>query len=312
MLASHNIFIVAHPRCGDALGATLAMAQWLAHEGKQYTAFSAREAPPTLWFLPGIEDVVIDQDVFDLANYDALVILDSGDVHMTGIEEKIRKEVDQKKTTIINIDHHYTNSGFGDIAFIDKKAPSTTWILYDFFEVNKIPLTRDMATCLLSGILYDTGMFSNAATSEQALSTASRLLSRGVPMNFVMEGLVNNKTIGVLNLWGVVLSRLHHHKQWDIVYTFLVPDDFQPLASSPEHTEDLANFLNNIAEGKFSMLLKEDRKGLVKVSLRTTRDDVDVGEFAGFFGGGGHRKSAGFAVPGSLIYNEQEGRVYII
>ncbi len=308
VMQAHKVLVVAHPECGDALGSTLAITHWLDSIDKDYVAYSNKPVPLFLDFLPKSFVVQSDPDSFHMADFDVVLILDSN-YHMTGISKKLEAEIDKYGTIVINIDHHITNTqGEGDISAIETTASSTTRMLYDFFVTNNIFISRDVATCLLVGILFDTGNFSNNATDHKALSTSSVLLAHGAPISMIIEALVNDKTINLLRFWGKVLSRLTHEGNSGIVYTVILEDDIEEEGLDAG-TGKLANFLNNIDEGKFIMILREDKEaGLVKCSLRTTQDGVNVSQFAGFFGGGGHIRASGFAIPGRLVYNERTGK----
>jgi len=303
-----RVFVFGHPKCGDSLGSTLAMMLWLESIGKECVAFSADDIPPTLSFLPLSHRVIKKLDNIYLPDFDVILVLDTDFPH-SGIFEKLAREINPEDNYVINIDHHISNQGEGDLYVIDWQASSTAKMIYDFFKANQINISRDIATCLLTGIFYDTGIFSNAATDQASLGSAAELLGKGVPLQTIVSDMVNNKTVDLLRVWGKILERLS--KNYDIVYTYILNKDDESEDISIK-TGELANFLNNLNEGKFSMIVNEGQNGLVKVSLRTTRDDVDVAKFAAFFGGGGHKKSAGFALPGTLVYNELEGKIKVV
>lgn len=308
LLQAKKVFIFGHPKCGDSLGSTLAMALWLESIGKECTPVSADDVPQTLAFLPSSHRILKKLDNIHLADFDTILVLDTDFPH-SGIMEKLEREISSENNFVINIDHHISNSGDGNLNVIDWQASSTAKMIYDFFKVNQIEISRPVATCLLTGIFYDTGIFSNAATDEASIESAADLLRRGVSLQTIVSDMVNNKTIKLLKVWGKILERLE--KNYNIVYTYILNTDDEDEDISIK-TGDLANFLNNLNEGNFSMIVNEGQNGLVKVSLRTTRDDVDVAKFAAFFGGGGHKKSAGFALPGSLVYNEHEGKIRVV
>ncbi len=301
---AHKVFVVSHPECGDALGSTLALVHWLDSLGKDYVAYSNKPVPQFLDFLPKSFEIVTDASRINLADFDVVIIVDSN-YYMTGISDKLKTEIDYHSTVVINIDHHITNNGKeGEVVALDTKASSTTRMLYDFFISNNINISRDIATCLLVGILFDTGNFSNSATDEKALATSARLLSKGAPIGMIINALINDKTIDLLKLWGKILSRLTLDNKTGIVFTIILDSDVNGC-NCDSGTGKIANFLNNVDEGQFVMILKEDvDAGLVKCSLRTTQANVDVSRFAQFFGGGGHVKASGFALPGRLVYNE--------
>ncbi|MGB0756844.1 MAG: DHH family phosphoesterase [Patescibacteria group bacterium] len=307
---AHNVLVVSHPRCGDALGSTLAFGQLLSSMQKKYTLYTHDDIPQELQFLPYIHEVVVKDEDIKMADFDVVLIVDANR-HMTGINDKIEHEIDETRTTIINIDHHVTNKGEGDINIIDVDASSTTFLIYNFFVDNGLPISRDIATCLLVGILYDTGNFSNSATNDAAIEVASELMNTGAPLTMITDALIVNKKIDSLRMWGSILARIEHNEAYDIVHTTITRDDYEEHAMEASAGE-IANFLNGIADGSFNMIMKESEDGLIKVSLRTTHDTVDVAKFAQYFGGGGHKKAAGFALKGQLVYNERTKKYRIV
>ncbi len=305
ILKSENIFVQGHARCGDAIGSTLAMMHWLASLNKRYLAFSPEPIPEIFNFLPGVEEIVTDSNNFNLSNFDLLLILDCGDISRTGIAERIKQE---KRTDayLLNIDHHHTNDYFGDLNVVDTTAPATATLVHEFFQANNINLNKKIATCLLNGIFTDTSIFTNPATNQSALGQAADLLIAGASVNTIVYSLTKNKTIKSLKLWGRALERLQLNEKHQIAFTVLLQDDFRDFSElKSEVVEGLANFMNSLSDAKIVMILREESDGLIKGSLRTTEDNCDVGKLAKFFGGGGHKKAAGFTIRGQIRYNEE-------
>ena len=110
-----------------------------------------------------------------------------------------------------------------------------------------------------------------------------------------------NQSIGMLKLWGRAFSRLTKSKFTNIVMTVITQKDFEECEVENDSAEGVANFLNNLHGAKAVLVLKEQKNGIIKGSLRTTQDGVDVSGFARIFGGGGHKKAAGFSINGKII-----------
>lgn len=312
IMSADKIFVQAHANCGDAAGSTLAIAHWLESIGKDYLAFSPEPIPENLSFLPGMEKIISDNTQFDLSDFDLLLILDCGDLSRTGIADKIKAEK-SLSSTLINIDHHYTNESFGDINFIDKKAPSTTVLIHEFMKANGVIVDKKIATCLLCGIFTDTGIFTNPATNQESLDKASSLLIAGASFNSILNSILRNRSVVSLKLWGRALERLTLNKEFKLVFTVLLQEDFREVGvDSSEEVQGLANFMNNLGEAKVSMVLIEGEGGELKGSFRTTDDSYDVGKLAVLFGGGGHKKASGFTISGLIRYNNKDGYWEII
>lgn len=249
-------------------------------------------------FLPWSDRVETDPAIWDEPTVSTVIFVDSGDPVYAGAASYIDKL--KKKPYIINIDHHATNIQYGDLNLVIPDASSTTEVLYHFFTHHRVAIDGRMATSLLTGLITDTGNFSNRGTSRYALIAGSELIKRGARLRQILESVLKNKTVNTLKFWGVILSRLATHETHNIAYTYYTLDDVRTFGVSEEESEGIANLLNFLNEGKAAMVAKEREDGTVKVSLRTTKDDVDVSAIARTFGGGGHVKAAGFTVDGPV------------
>ena len=293
-LRSNSFLLIAHQNPdGDACGSILGLFFYLKSLGKKVSVFVADEPATYFSFLPGFDELKSESSVF-YESWDVVVFLDSSDINHTRVDTSF-----VKTQTIVNIDHHFTNNGYGQLNFVDSHASSTCEIIYKFLKHVGFEIDRRIATCLLAGIFNDTGGFSNAATNIDSIVIASDLVKHGVKIHQLFNYIANNKSIDGLRLWGVVLSRLKINKEFNIAYTYIKDDDFKLYRVNEAEFDGLANFLNVIAEVNFSMVVRVKPDG-IKVSLRTTRDDVDVSAVAGLFGGGGHKKAAGFSAPWKL------------
>ncbi|MEK7680956.1 MAG: bifunctional oligoribonuclease/PAP phosphatase NrnA [Patescibacteria group bacterium] len=289
-----KIVLVAHQNPdGDALGSTTAMHEYLKTIKQDSSIFCASPVPAKLQFLPNIEAVTTTSLI---KNADTVVVLDSGDTKYAGIAEFLRDFTG----TVINIDHHASNTLFGDINLVNPKAASTTQIVYYFLKHNNIRISRGMATSLLTGLITDTDNFFNPATSESALNSASELMRLGANWTLINNCVVKNKSINLLKLWGVILGRLEEKEDADIAYTYLTLKDIMQYGIEDSDAEGMANFLSKIDGAKITLFMKETADEKIKGSLRTTNDDVDVSIIAKKLGGGGHRKAAGFTAEGTM------------
>ncbi len=296
---SQRIIVVSHANCGDATGAVTACRLVLEAQGKEVLPCLPAPVPKTFSFLPGTEAIVTDPRLVDFDGYDLLLCVDAGEPHMTGLAD--RWDARPQGLTTVNFDHHLTNSDYGDLNLVDRSAPATCAMLYQWFEHAHYPIDQKVATCLLTGLLTDTGLFVNAATNEAALATAARLLLKGALVSEVLQKVAHNKTLTELKLWGRALERLQEDPEQGLVSTAITQADLKELGGTAESLEGVANFLTELEGYRAVLVLKEQADGTVKGSLRTTRDDVDVAAMAKTFGGGGHKKAAGFTVAGRLV-----------
>jgi phosphoesterase RecJ-like protein len=299
---TQSVLIVAHKKPdGDTIGATAALRNWCRRENIAVTNFCVDPLPTQYLFLQGTEKYTTDPLVFT-EQYDALVVIDCGDLHYAGIHEHVAKMTvpkGKRRPLLINLDHHITNEMYGDLNVVDAQASSACELLYRLFVRTGIEFNQDIATCLLTGIITDTSNFNNAATTYTSLEAASHLLRHGAKLHEISRHLRRNKTIDALRLWGLVLSRLKYNEKLGVASTVIFNRDLENGVSD-EHIEGVSNFLNQFLNAKIIMVLRETPDGKVRGSLRSS-DDIDVSQIAKLMGGGGHKKAAGFAVPGRII-----------
>lgn len=294
---AHTIVIVAHQNAdGDALGSACALFEHLQKIGLKTDIFCTTPLNQRLAFLPHSEKLQTDPEIFSNPNLDTIVVLDSGDLQYAGIHNFVKNH----PAEIINIDHHHTNQKYGHHNLVITTASSTAEVIYHFFKHNRTQISHRMATSLLTGIITDTDNFTNSATNEFAIAAAGDLIRHGGNLNMINEHVVRNKSINLLRLWGEVLNRLNKHTGLDMVYTYITQKDLNTHQVSENDSEGIANFLNNLDEGKMALILKETQEGKIKGSFRTTKDDVDVSALAKKMGGGGHKKAAGFTIQGTI------------
>ena len=300
---SNNILLASHANCGDATGSVVACYLALTRLGKKVTPCLPAPVPRSFSFLPKTELIITDLKNINLVDFDLLLCVDAGEPAMTGLGDKFTNR--PADLTIVDFDHHLTNPGYGDLNIIDKGSGATCTMLYEWFQFAGFEVDRKISTALLTGILTDTGTFANPATNEHSLQIAGHLLLQGASVKKVLDAVVNNKSLAELKLWGKAFERLREHPTLGLVSTVITQADLVELKVSNEAIEGVANFLNDLSGYRAVLVLKEQSDGTIKGSLRTTREDVDVSAMAKMFGGGGHRKAAGFTVKGSLVETEQ-------
>ena len=291
---AQNILLVSHEKPdGDTLGASLALAHFLEKLNKKYKHFCADKPAAYFNFLPKIEKITTDLKTLNIQEHDLIITVDCGVLIRTKIAPTILAA--KNNPTIINIDHHDTNKYYGHHNLVIKNASSTSEIVYNFFDFHNIKIDKYMATSLLTGILTDTMNFTNGATTQNSLHIASKLLDQGARLNQIISYLSQNKSIITLRLWGKVLSKIEFINDYNFAYIVISEQDLLEHQMTADDARDgLANFLSLLQEIDFILVLTEQDQETIKGSLRTTKDNVDVAQIAGLFGGGGHTKAAGF------------------
>ncbi len=297
--SAKQVLVLVHPHTdGDNIGAALAMFEWCRTLPLKTALFCEGEIPKMYQLLSHVDEIKFDRSILREA-WDLVLVFDSGDIDYAGLTSILPEF--PTRPGIINIDHHQSNTLFGDLNLVERGASSTVEVLHRFFTINNIAVSKTMATGMFLGLVFDTGCFRNAATTPSSLDTAARLLLTGVRPSAI-EPLEHNKTVGALKLWGLALSRLQSMPSGCVV-SYLTLKDFTDCGATDEDTENLTNFFQTLKDVPAMVLLKEKVGGFISGSCRTTRDDVDVAALSKQFGGGGHKKAAGFLVGGSIIRN---------
>jgi phosphoesterase RecJ-like protein len=290
-----RLLIVAHKKPdGDTLGAACAMIGYCRVNGIVFDAFCLDLPGPQYRFLAGSEAFSNDPAVFT-KGHDVLAVFDAGDLRFAGVDAFVRAM--SPRPTIVNFDHHATNERFGDINVVDVGSSATTEVVWHFFEDNGFTADRDIATCVLTGIVTDTGVFTNPSTTTGSFRSAAALLRKGADVHDVARRLIRNKPVAALRVWGAAFSRLKYHPELDLASTAIFASDLGDV--DDEHTEGIANFLNQFLASNVVLVLRETGDGMVKGSLRTA-SGVDVADLAKALGGGGHKKASGFLCRASI------------
>ncbi len=297
--AQHVLLLNPEGGDGDSFGSTLAFANHLAQRNKRYAVLSHRAVRKMFTFLPRFEEVRTNATELDLLAFDLIIGVDFADTKMTGIEKQLRA-LDRTRCPVVNIDHHPTNTQYGDINIVDPQSAAASEIVFGLFHHHGWHIDKHIATCLLTGIMTDTSNFSNRNTTKRSLEIAATLLRHGARMRTITDFTYRNKTVGALRLWGKALARLQHNADTGLVTTFITQQDFAECGVGEEAAGGVANFLNKLEGAKAVLVLRELDDGRIKGSFRTTGDEVNVAELAGAFGGGGHRRAAGFTIKGRI------------
>jgi len=295
---SSNIAIISHKGPdSDTIGASLALKMGLESIGKNVESFAKDPIPTNLQFLPKADTI---KNAINPSSFDIIFAIDCGAAYMMKFEKDYPEILDPSKTILINIDHHPSNENFGVINIVDTTASATVSIIYFLLEYLGIQITRDIATCLLNGLYGDTGSFRHSNTNSLTLKIASNLTAKGADYKSIVKNQFHSNRINQLKLWGRVLSRARLNDK-NATVSAVTENDFDDLNASPEDLSGVIDYLNSVPDSKFAILLAEDRKGNIKGSFRTQDDMIDLTQLAGMFGGGGHKKAAGFTIPGRLI-----------
>jgi bifunctional oligoribonuclease and PAP phosphatase NrnA len=280
---------------GDALGALLAMSLALRSLGKTtYPTWGSDSVvpPPSLAFMPGVDSLIQPTEVPEDA--DLFLALDCGASHRLGSVEKAALA----SNPLINIDHHPGNDGFGTLNIIVESASSTSEIIAFLLEDAGVEFDHDIATCLYTGVVTDTGRFQYGNSSPDTLRLAADLLSYGVEAPQIALHVFESAPFSYLKLLGRVLERATLFEEQRFVYSWISRKDLKETGVGADETDLLIDAVRTTRDADVAAIFKEQKDGHYRVSLRSkagpTHPLVSVGEIARAYGGGGHELAAGF------------------
>ena len=273
---------------GDALGSMLALYRLSRAAGKQAVASWPEPfvAGPHYSFLPGLDQATKPAD-FPAAP-EVMVTFDCGSLERLGELAGPARAAG----TLVVVDHHATNDGFGTLDLVDPDAAASAVIVHRLVERLGWPLDREAAICLFTGLVCDTGRFQYDNTTPEVFEMAAALTRFGLPVAAINRQLFEEHRLAYLHLVASALGRAELDPDRRFVATWLTADDLAENGVELEETEGLIDLVRRTSEADVSCVLKETPEG-TRVSLRAV-SDVDVGAIASTFGGGGHKRAAGF------------------
>ena len=230
--------------------------------------------------------------------YDLLIAVDCGDELRMG---NVYADLPNPKPFVINIDHHVTNTRFGDVNLVEPAATSTTEILYGLFLELDIEITADMAMSLLTGLVTDTLGFRTIGVTSNTLRVAADLIDAGADLGFVSMNAQNMRAFSTMNLWRMGMNKMTLDE--GLIWTSITSQDRREAEYRSSSSVGLTNLLADVEEAVMAAVLMEAEDGSVKVSLRC-QPPYDVSEVAVALGGGGHPLAAGCTLPGPLAEAE--------
>jgi len=301
---AERIFLITHLNPdGDAIGSLLACSVYLKERNRSVTAYMRDPLPENFLFLPGVDLLVHDLTRFRGSRYDVCLVLDSTDWERVG--GRPDSEIDLG--TVVNIDHHVSNREFGDLNLVDPTASATAEIIFDILNEMGGPVSRDVATCVYTGIMSDTGSFTYSNTNARAFEISKTLVDWGVRPDMVAEQINESYSIARLEMLREALCTLEFSDDMTIGAMTISQEMFRKTNSGPDIIEGFIDYPRFVAGVKVAVLFRELPEGGYKVSFRS-RSSLDVSRVAAHFGGGGHTNASGCTV--HMPLDEVKKRVF--
>jgi phosphoesterase RecJ-like protein len=292
-ISRHRVFLItSHERVdGDALGSELALWGILRSLGKEAVVYNQDPTPGNYLFLPGSDRIVHELPPLD--PFEVAFILDCGELERVGEESARIGTI----PNIVNIDHHVSNGGFSDLRLIDPQASSTGELIFRLVRDMGLAVTGEMATCLYTAILTDTGGFRYGNTRPGALLTAADLVVGGADPQWISENVYEADPPAKIHLLAAVLPTLRLEEGGRIGSLTVTQKALADAGALPEHTEGFVDLPRSIRGVEISILYAELPDGRFKLSLRS-KGKVNVERVARALGGGGHVNAAGCRMEG--------------
>jgi phosphoesterase RecJ-like protein len=273
---------------GDAVGSALACGQILRCMGK-HAEVVLRDGVPRIYHpLPFADKVVQSPSVN--GNYDAAIILECDSIQRTRLEG-----LDGR--FLINIDHHKSGRTFADVNWIDPKAVATAEMVYKLARAAGVKISPEIATCLYTAVLTDTGAFMYEGTSEHTFDLARELVLAGADPAHCARPIYFGHSTAKMRLLGSALSVLQ--REGPLAWIWVTQAQMERANAKEEDCEGLVNYALSIGDVEVAVFFRELPGGRFRVSLRS-KGGLDVAQIAEEFGGGGHTCASGCSVDGPL------------
>lgn len=279
---------------GDAIGSALAVSHWLTAMGVSNEIVCNNLPPGYLQYLPGQETI---RTIPNRQAHDLGIIVDLDSTERLGSCQKFFDSIEK----LVVVDHHEPHEKPGNLRIVDPKSPATASILTDLFALpeNPEPITQEMATCLLTGLVTDTGGFRYVNTTSDSLHKAAFLVERGASLFQVMDEVYLNRDEPSVHLLGRALNNMKMAHNKKLAWVILRPEWFEEFGAGEEHTEGIVNEILSARSVVAAFVLRAGKNGKVKGSLRS-KGTLDVAKIAQKIGGGGHKNAAGVTIENTL------------
>lgn len=309
---AQSVIITCHVNPdGDAVAGVLALSSSLRLAGWDVTSVVPSPVPLVYRFLPEWERIHVypsgDEKNEDeivraaLSRADAFICLDSSDASRLG-RVLLDASAGGRDARVVNIDHHPSNTNFGDLNLVDPSAAATCELLVSVLEKEGLPIDAAIASGLLVGIVADTLSFRTPSTTAATLRAAASLMEWGASLPEINQRIFNTRSLPALRLWGQVLSRAR--MDHGLVWSDITSEMLEQCGATLEDADMLIDFIAGVP-GTAAAFLFSEQGGKVRASMRTSAE-LNASELALCFGGGGHARAAGCTLEGPMEQVQQK------
>ncbi len=292
---ARRIALIAHEHPdGDCLGSALGLAHILRQLGKTCLVACADAAPHTLDFLPGIGEF---QHTLDDENFDLIIALDANELIRFGsLYERHRSYLDS--APMLNIDHHLGSSGCGLVNIIDSISAATAELLVLFQQQADLPMNRDAALCLLTGIITDTSSFQFTNTTPRTLEVSAYLMRHGVIPETIVQPVYRTRPLAQERLRAQVITNAQTSRGGRIIWSFATGATLAATGATPDMDDNISGLLRDIEGVQIAAFLKSyDDPAITRLSLRSAAPYNAAEICHDIANGGGHARAAGATIP---------------
>jgi bifunctional oligoribonuclease and PAP phosphatase NrnA len=246
--------------------------------------------PDVYAFLPGIKEVLRMETATTLLDqYDMAISVDCGSPDRLGLGRSV---FDAAKLSV-NIDHHISNERFGKMNVVEPAAAASAEVVFDILKEMQIPMDANIATCLYTGIVTDTGGFKYSNTTAKVLETTAQLVSAGANPEYIFKQIYEEQPLCQIMMQADALLHTQFNADKTIGWTLATRELLAQHGALDEHIDGLVESIRRIDSVLIAVVFKETEDGQTKVSIRSDTHDIDVSAVMGLFGGGGHKMAAG-------------------
>lgn len=296
---ANEIVVLTHETPdGDAIGSSLAMYNALKSLDKDVDVI-IQEYSKVFSFLPNANEVKTKSQK---RNYDLAIALDCGDIkRLNGYADYF-----ENASVTIQIDHHAINTMFADYNFVNPASPACAQILITVLEDLGIEITKEIGTCLLTGIITDTGGFKYQGVSAETFEFTAELLNKGVNVSDVYKRVMQVISKDKFELRKLAMQRMEFFEDGKIAFTYINKEDEEKVNASIDAHEGIVEIGRDVENVEVSIFLREnEEKNGFKISLRSN-DYVNVADICFIFSGGGHARAAGGTIRLPLVEAKQK------